>query len=88
MPDFKKIQVLEISPDQFLNNCSPSELREIDRLIQGTFYTRRMNSRQCRECGCTDYDNFHCVKKLGEPCHWVEENLCSSCSDPNILKEE
>lgn len=34
---------------------------------------------KCRECGCTDLDCTHCIEKDGFPCHWVEEDLCSSC---------
>jgi hypothetical protein len=33
----------------------------------------------CRICGCTDADCRQCVEKTGEPCHWVEEDLCSAC---------
>ena len=35
---------------------------------------------ECRLCGCTDDDCFDCYMKTGEPCHWVEEDLCSSCA--------
>jgi len=34
--------------------------------------------RKCRVCGCTD-DNA-CINEYGEPCHWVETDLCSNCS--------
>lgn len=33
----------------------------------------------CRVCGCTDNDCMQCVEKTGEPCHWVEPDLCSAC---------
>jgi hypothetical protein len=33
----------------------------------------------CRVCGCTDDDCSQCVAKTGEPCHWVESDLCSAC---------
>lgn len=38
--------------------------------------------RACRVCGCTDHDA--CVDPAtGIACHWVEDDLCSSCvSDP------
>lgn len=32
----------------------------------------------CRVCGCTDQEA--CLTPEG-PCHWVEEDLCSRCSD-------
>ena len=33
--------------------------------------------RTCRVCGCTEHDA--CVDLFGEPCHWVEADLCSAC---------
>lgn len=36
----------------------------------------------CRGCGCTDADCRQCVAKTGEPCHWVEPDLCSACQAP------
>jgi hypothetical protein len=33
----------------------------------------------CRVCGCADNDCSQCVAKTGEPCHWVEPDLCSAC---------
>lgn len=38
-----------------------------------------MEKQKCRVCGCTDDDCTECVKKTGEPCHWVEFDLCSAC---------
>ena len=35
--------------------------------------------RACRVCGCTDADCSQCVEKTGQPCSWVEEDLCSAC---------
>ncbi len=35
--------------------------------------------RKCRICGCTDSDCSQCVEKTGEPCYWVEDDLCSAC---------
>lgn len=32
---------------------------------------------ECRLCGCTESDA--CISRRGQPCHWVEENLCSAC---------
>jgi ParB/RepB/Spo0J family partition protein len=37
--------------------------------------------RKCRVCGCTDDDCSQCVATSGEPCHWVEDDLCSACAD-------
>jgi transcriptional regulator with XRE-family HTH domain len=33
----------------------------------------------CRVCGCTDSDCSGCIERTGEPCHWLEETLCSAC---------
>jgi ParB/RepB/Spo0J family partition protein len=33
----------------------------------------------CRECGCTD--DKPCETGEGEPCSWVEPDLCSACAD-------
>ncbi|KKN07261.1 hypothetical protein LCGC14_1069010 [marine sediment metagenome] len=35
----------------------------------------------CRVCGCTNDDCSQCIEKTGEPCHWVEPDLCSACVD-------
>jgi hypothetical protein len=38
---------------------------------------------KCRVCGCTDRDCRRCIEKTGEPCYWVEKDLCSACAgDP------
>lgn len=39
--------------------------------------------KECRECGCTW--NKACLTEYG-PCWWVEEGLCSGCTE--ILSEE
>ena len=40
----------------------------------------------CRVCGCTDDNCSQCVEKTGEPCYWVEPDLCSACATPEQLK--
>lgn len=37
---------------------------------------------RCRVCGCTDADCHECIARTGEPCSWVEPDLCSACTDP------
>ena len=34
----------------------------------------------CRVCGCTDEVCGECVEHTGEPCRWVEADLCSACA--------
>lgn len=35
--------------------------------------------RRCRICGCVQDQCDKCVEKTGDACHWVEDDLCSSC---------
>jgi hypothetical protein len=35
--------------------------------------------RACRVCGCTEHDCRRCVERTGEPCCWVDADLCSAC---------
>lgn len=45
---------------------------------------RHAAKRKCRECGCTDEDCRQCLEKTGQPCCWVERDLCSACQDESI----
>ncbi|HVU38076.1 MAG TPA: hypothetical protein VHC95_07055 [Opitutales bacterium] len=46
-------------------------------------------NRRCRVCGCTEDDCRQCIAKTGQPCHWVEPDLCSACvQDPEGDAEE
>jgi hypothetical protein len=40
-----------------------------------------MEIQLCRICGCTDFDCRQCIEKTGEPCCWIENDLCSACID-------
>jgi hypothetical protein len=80
MATIAKILTLEITPEQYLNNCSPTELKEMSILLQRHFYQSKMNSAVCRICGCTDDDCSQCIEKTGEPCYWQEPDLCSACA--------
>ena len=35
----------------------------------------------CRVWGCTDEDCYGCYERTGEPCYWVEADLCSACQE-------
>lgn len=39
--------------------------------------------RTCRACGCTDNDCSQCIRSTGQPCFWVERDLCSACVKPS-----
>jgi len=41
--------------------------------------------RTCRECGCTDADCRGCIDRTGEPCHWIEADLCSACKHGPVI---
>ncbi|ATC35572.1 hypothetical protein [Elizabethkingia anophelis] len=86
MPKLNRTYTLEITPEQFLNSCSPVELQEISLLLNNNFYQSRLQSRQCRECGCSDYDCSQCIEKTNQACYWVEEDLCSVCIDNIDIK--
>jgi len=38
----------------------------------------------CRECGCTDDNCEQCIEATGEPCTWVEDDLCSACAPAKV----
>lgn len=43
MPEINKVFTLKITPEQFLNACSPLELQEVELLIGQGRYQERMN---------------------------------------------
>lgn len=45
MPKIDKVLTLEISPEQFLNSCSATELQEIDLLIQSPRFQSKMRRK-------------------------------------------
>jgi hypothetical protein len=47
-----------------------------------------MTAGICRVCGCTDTDCRQCIEKTGEPCCWVESDLCSACYPTAALREQ
>ena len=42
MPKITEVHLIEITPEKFLEACSPTELREIDHLIQAPRFQVRM----------------------------------------------
>ena len=47
-----------------------------------------MNSKECRVCGCSDWNCNQCFEETGEPCYWIEEDLCSACATNKIENNE
>jgi len=39
-----------------------------------------VGERTCRACGCTEHDCRGCIERTGEPCHWIDIDLCSACA--------
>ena len=48
-------------------------------VVSAEMASRGMDDIPCRVCGCTDDDCYDCFERTGEPCHWVERDLCSAC---------
>jgi hypothetical protein len=46
MPRITEVHLIQITPEKFLDNCSPVELREIDHLIQSPRYQVRMDQTE------------------------------------------
>jgi len=49
MPKLDKVFTLEVTPEQFLRNCSVTELIETDLLLQSKFYQMRMTGTYTAE---------------------------------------
>ena len=45
-----------------------------------TLFNIVMKEESCRVCGCTENDCQQCIEATGQPCHWVEADLCSRCA--------
>lgn len=45
MPKVTKVLTIEVTPEQFLDNCSDNELKELDLLIQSPRYQNRINGQ-------------------------------------------
>jgi hypothetical protein len=62
----------------------PAELQAV--IAAGWDPERDVIIQRCRVCGCTEDDCTACTIKLGgEPCHWVEPNLCSACAQDILV---
>ena len=46
MPKITEVHLIEITPEKFLENCSPVELMEIDHLIQSPRFRVRMDQQE------------------------------------------
>lgn len=72
--------ILEIGPeDQAELLAELEEAEELRRIAMQVDDPVPGERNFCRVCGCTDSDCQKCIDKTGEPCHWVESDLCSAC---------
>lgn len=46
MPTLTKVLTVTVTPEQFLENCSDLELKELDLLIQSPRYANRINDKK------------------------------------------
>lgn len=60
-----------------IDNPLPGRERVTRGLIESTIDDQV--DRRCRVCACTDLDCSRCIARTGEPCTWVEPDLCSAC---------
>lgn len=86
MPTITKIFTLTITPEQFVKNCSFVELEELSLVLVSEFKRRSEQVPFCRICACTDHDCSQCIEKTGEPCYWVEPDLCSACATASQIE--
>lgn len=71
------IEILELKLDQVKDLAEEMEM-DFPTLAE------LMGERRCRECGCTDIDCSMCIEKTGQPCDWVEDDLCSACAPDSV----
>lgn len=55
MPTLTKVLTVTVTPEQFLENCSDLELKELDLLIQSPRYDNRINDK--KEIGFNQIQN-------------------------------
>lgn len=47
--------------------------------VRTLFLIPGADGQRCRVCGCTEEDCRQCIEVTGQPCSWVEIDLCSRC---------
>lgn len=63
------------NPDHVAQALAAMLSDQVEQLAGGVVAQVRalLSDRRCRECGC--------IERTGQPCWWVEEDLCSACCD-------
>lgn len=47
--------------------------------VRSLFLIPEAKEQRCRVCGCTEENCRQCIEASGQPCHWIETDLCSRC---------
>lgn len=86
-------QVLELDPEhkQGLTKKSQIEgrLEKAGQLPkEETSEDLKVQEQKCRVCGCTQDNCEQCIEKTGQPCTWVEKDLCSACTESVTNEDE
>ena len=69
---------INVLPEEDAEAANTDLRHQVYMYMQADLETK-LSQRRCRICGCTDDDCSQCIERTGEPCHWVEEDLCSAC---------
>ena len=69
MPKINQLSIIDITPERFLESCSPTELREIDHLIQSPRFRVRMDQPEAdrRPVNYPDVDDV--IDPIALSCH-------------------
>jgi hypothetical protein len=82
---YTRFSEIEITSDsfQFSSGFHDLDRKKIEEFNADFLAAQRrisiiLGERFCRQCGCTETTACR-DEQSGAPCHWVEEDLCSSC---------
>ncbi len=75
-PKERLISCLPYFPDRIVHHAVMNVLEPI---FVAHFTADTYSCIKCRVCGCTQEDCSQCIEASGQPCHWVDEDLCSRC---------
>lgn len=67
MPKINQLSIIDITPERFLESCSPTELREIDHLIQAPRFRVRMEQEEEPHPKYRDIDDI--IDPIALTCH-------------------
>lgn len=65
--------------ERFINNYCDEVSVDFWTCFPMLEISNKIKKCKCRVCGCTDDNCRQCIEKTGQPCYWVEEDLCSAC---------